>query len=306
MLDRNGRVVLGRFGKYAGRMGNSQDRRHERRERMRVFKEWVTSFGSGSDKKAKIFFLVGSCLALVIWGFGLIGVSVNIWLGGLVLAVAFTLGVWALWIWEGFSKSHILLRLGTVTVAAVAYFAVIGNQIMSELHHHDHRAEASLQIEPPDILQQNSVLSPNQQWGGNIHSLNPGPSRAFEAYGYSNVYIETLDGRSDERVLAAFEKEVSPIRQAYAARRLRGPEVGVGHGIWATALTPPLTQQQIDGLFRGTITFYFVSWVAWRDLKGQADSAFDCRWLQQLPKRVYRRSDIVWHFCVKKSAATPP
>src|SRR5882672_2781690 len=111
-------------------MGNSSERRQERRERQRLWREWLTSFGDGSEKKAKIFFLVAAALALFIWGLGLIGVIVNIYVGGLVLTVAFVLGICALWIWEGFSRFTMMLRCSTLVVAGIVYFGMIGRQMI--------------------------------------------------------------------------------------------------------------------------------------------------------------------------------
>ena len=52
-----------------------------------------------SDRKSYQYFLAGLILALLIWGLQLIGVTVNVWLGGLVLAIALGLMVYAFWIW---------------------------------------------------------------------------------------------------------------------------------------------------------------------------------------------------------------
>jgi hypothetical protein len=113
-------------------MGNSEDRRKEQRERLRLLQVWLTSFGEGADKKAKILFLIATAVALIIWGLTLIGVSVNIWLGGSVLAVAFALISWALWIWEGFSRFPIILRALTIILGALIYFGLVGKQMVSQ------------------------------------------------------------------------------------------------------------------------------------------------------------------------------
>ena len=44
-------------------MGSAEDRRRENRERIRMWREWLTSFGEGADKKAKIIFVVGLSIA---------------------------------------------------------------------------------------------------------------------------------------------------------------------------------------------------------------------------------------------------
>lgn len=85
-------------------------------------------------KRGLLYFVVGSALALIIWGVQLIGVVVNILLGGTVLAIAFGLVVYAFWIWERLSTWHVLLRIGTITIAAVIYFLFVGKQMIAEWH----------------------------------------------------------------------------------------------------------------------------------------------------------------------------
>jgi len=41
------------------------------------------------DKTTYRYFLVGLFLALLPWGLQLMGITVNVWLGGIILAVAF-------------------------------------------------------------------------------------------------------------------------------------------------------------------------------------------------------------------------
>lgn len=84
------------------------------------------------DRFALVSLLVGIFVALLPWGLGMIGVTVNLWLGALVLAVAFGLIVYPLWTWEKFSRWHVVLRISTVVLAAIFYFALIGRQIYAQ------------------------------------------------------------------------------------------------------------------------------------------------------------------------------
>jgi hypothetical protein len=84
------------------------------------------------DRNGLIYFIGGVVLALIIWGSQLIGVAINIWFGGFVLAIAFALVVYAFWIWERTSTWHVLLRIGTIVVAAIIYSLLVGRQMVSE------------------------------------------------------------------------------------------------------------------------------------------------------------------------------
>jgi hypothetical protein len=84
------------------------------------------------DKSAKLYFWTGLFVALVAVGLPLIGVTVNVWLGGALLAIAFFSIIRAFWIWEKSSRFHILLRVGTIGVAAILYFGLAGRQIVNQ------------------------------------------------------------------------------------------------------------------------------------------------------------------------------
>jgi hypothetical protein len=99
------------------------------------------------NKRGLIYFILGVVLALLIWGVQLIGVVVNIFLGGIVLATAFGLVVYAFWIWERASTWHVLLRIGTITAAATVYFLLVGRQMVAEWHK-EHLTVATRSPEP--------------------------------------------------------------------------------------------------------------------------------------------------------------
>ena len=101
-----------------------------------------------SDKSGKVYFIVGLFLTLLIWGLQLIGVTVNIWLGGFVLAISFALMVYAFWIWEGVSRWHVLLRLGTIAGAAILFVFLIGKQITAE-RRREHLTARNVPAVPP-------------------------------------------------------------------------------------------------------------------------------------------------------------
>jgi hypothetical protein len=92
----------------------------------------VMAGGESKDTGPILYFLIGVVLTLVIWGQQLIGVTVNVWLGGSVLLIAFVMMVYAFWIWEKASRWHVKLRAGTVTIAAIIYLGLIAWQIRAE------------------------------------------------------------------------------------------------------------------------------------------------------------------------------
>src|SRR5258708_11403105 len=84
------------------------------------------------DKSSGIYFLLGVAIGLIPAGMGMIGVTVNIWFGAVLLLAAFCFVVRAFWMWEKSSKWHVVLRTITVLVAATAYCFLIGMQMLAQ------------------------------------------------------------------------------------------------------------------------------------------------------------------------------
>jgi hypothetical protein len=76
--------------------------------------------------------IAGLVLGLLGIGLPMIGVTINLWLGFLLLAIAFALIAWGCWIWEGKSPRRAPLRIATICIFAVAYFSLVGIQIRAQ------------------------------------------------------------------------------------------------------------------------------------------------------------------------------
>jgi hypothetical protein len=156
-----------------------------------------------------------------------------------------------------------------------------------------------LQIGAIQVPQRFSIIGVGKQFGINLSAMNPIGVRIFNAFGFSQAYVEDVDADTDQKVNAAFEKEPAPVRTQYYSGVRHGPELGQTGTIWTTITTPPLTQHQFDGFRNGTVRIYFVSWVAWSTSRDRNTKDFtnDCRWLQPMVHAAYKQEDLVWHFC---------
>jgi hypothetical protein len=92
----------------------------------------ANQMGDAEKKSGLLYFVIGVVLALIIWGAQLIGIVVNVFLGGLILALAFGLVVYAFWIWERPAKWHVFFRIGTVIIGGILYFWLVGGQMVGE------------------------------------------------------------------------------------------------------------------------------------------------------------------------------
>lgn len=122
------------------------------------------------SKSGFLYFIVGVFLALLIWGAQLIGVVVNVFLGGVVLAVAFGFVVYAFWIWERTAKWHVLLRIGTIAIAAILYCSLAGRQMIAEWRKEHPRVVAKAS----EIVPQ-STNNPEPSPSTTLPSASPAP-----------------------------------------------------------------------------------------------------------------------------------
>jgi hypothetical protein len=92
--------------------------------------------------------IAGLVIGLLGIGLPMIGVTINLFLGSVILAVAFALIAWGCWIWEGKSPRHGPLRLITISIIAVIYFSLIGAQIRTQ-YKQDHPVVAPVSTPSP-------------------------------------------------------------------------------------------------------------------------------------------------------------
>lgn len=102
----------------------------------------------GNESAASVpFFFVGLAATFVIWGLQLIGITIDVFLGAIVLAFAFALMVYAFWVWETVSSWRVSSRLAIVCIVAVIYSVAAGKQVAKEW-----RVEHPVQIAVPPEL----------------------------------------------------------------------------------------------------------------------------------------------------------
>ena len=91
------------------------------------------------DKKRRIEMSIigGFVLALIAMGLPMIGIAVNLWLGAVVLLIAFLLFSYGFWQWEKAKDWSAVARANTLWVLGLVYFTLIGWQIFAE-HQKDH------------------------------------------------------------------------------------------------------------------------------------------------------------------------
>jgi hypothetical protein len=106
-------------------------------------------------KKRKVVptILCGFILAFLEMGMPMIGITVNLWLGGIVLAAAFALFAWGLWNLETNHQFGRTARAVTLIVVGMIYFELMGFQIHAQ-YKKDHPQVSPVPQSPPTPTQQ--------------------------------------------------------------------------------------------------------------------------------------------------------
>jgi hypothetical protein len=114
-----------------------------------------------SQKKRSVApsLILGFVLALIEMGLPMIGMSVNLPFGALLLFVAFALFAWGLWNWETNLKYGRVARGITLVVVGLIYFGLMGYQIHSQYK----KYHPSVVVTPPPSLGPVPQLPPAPQ-----------------------------------------------------------------------------------------------------------------------------------------------
>lgn len=118
------------------------------------------------DNKTLVISIIGLFLGLIAIGLPLIGVTLNIYLGAIILAIAFVLLAYCFWQWEKTRSWGDAARASTLWTLGLIYFGLIGFQIWLQ-YHKAHRAEPN-----ESSLQQSAKSQPPRASGGPL----PAPS----------------------------------------------------------------------------------------------------------------------------------
>jgi hypothetical protein len=263
-------------------------------------------------------FFIELLVALVIWGLQLIGVLVNLWLGGIVLVLVFGLIVRAFWIWEKATHWHIALRVGTVIVGAVFYFSPVVRQIINEWgREHSAKTEPAPNPNPdPESEMTYMDVSPYSKPGD-----PPLPSKPRLPLFQAGVQPQlSLFGKNTGSRLAedaypssALEFHDSPFPIVPGKMMDKGPSLEIenevwdqfkkdtkglpvpkdtfppGAGGWFTAAAfHPLSKIEAHQLRRGTKLMYVVGFIEWTDTAGTHEKRF-C-YLMEPPADTFLRS----------------
>ena len=247
-------------------------------------------------------------LALVIGALQIAGV-ISMGLAHLLLFFAWVIGAIGIWTSEGWLLSTTQkwrIIIGSVSIfilgilLGVCDLWMVSQKATQESALLDKNTGGFLQFNEIDIYQQYSSIYAGKVFGGDSSVINASTEPVKNTYAYDKSYIEQADEHTDSRVMKVFEEEIIPIRQKYLHGDIQGPEIGVGKRLRGPITTRPLTADEAQSVWNGTMRIYFVSWWAWTNLRGHRFFSSDCRWLQAstLPRPSYKKENIVWHYCI--------
>jgi hypothetical protein len=153
------------------------------------------------------------------------------------------------------------------------------------------------------IPQRWSTVATGKQLAFNVIWSNPVASRIFNTWTSVGVYVLDASPDADQKARSTFDTNSKKDREQYLAGKMpAGRTLGLNETYYVTVGTPPLTQQQSDGLLKGSVRIYLVSMYAWSDTNGpfaHKETQDDCRWLlfPDQASNAISRGLLNWHFC---------
>jgi hypothetical protein len=107
----------------------------------------TSTVGKSPRKGVASSLVIGFFIGLLAMGLPMIGVTVNLRLGALVLLVAFILLAYGFWRWETAARWGDVARVNTLWVLGIAYFVMVGFQNYSQ-YQKDH-SQTIATVTPP-------------------------------------------------------------------------------------------------------------------------------------------------------------
>jgi thiol:disulfide interchange protein len=106
--------------------------------------------------------IAGIVLGLLGIGLPMIGVTINLLFGFVILTIAFALIALGCWIWEGKSPRRKALRIITICIIAVIYFSLVVMQICAQYKKDHYKAPPVAPSQPSHqdvVIKQNATDS---------------------------------------------------------------------------------------------------------------------------------------------------
>jgi hypothetical protein len=195
-----------------------------------------------------------------------------------------------------------------VSLAALCAFGLIVKAPLKEQWVKDYHQKTTsfLQSETPIIGTGSSAghafITPGCIIGINVPWKNTSSERAFDVFEYSEgIVLINPSSLTNTTVIQQFSSSVKTYKADYLSGKLKTTgDVGIGHYVWESYFTKPLSIIEYNGLFNGLTRIYILSYCVWKDSAGTIDSSVSCYWLSPLPKRdnnMYAWDEVAWHMC---------
>jgi hypothetical protein len=123
---------------------------------------------------------------------------------------------------------------------------------------------------------EHNLLIPGRTVALNVAFQQKGPNVVTDAHDF--VYLlpvnTTAKGEYEEA-----RKKFRELREA--AHRNEGASVGVGQYVYSTAISPVLSQQDVDGILKGDVKLVLQAWAIWKGAQGTTGKIDQCWWLEK-------------------------
>lgn len=151
-----------------------------------------------------------------------------------------------------------------------------------------------MQLEKKEILRtSDTLLRVGERFQMNYHLFNRGNRPVLDTQSWGMLICLDAKKNPDSRLMTVLRKG---IEDAYTKFKGGGPTIGVGQEQWSTAVSEPLTAEQLEGLKKGTYKMYFTVGMAWNNENHEVFYSYFCSWFSDLNSSADLKQ-AVWHFC---------
>lgn len=136
-----------------------------------------------------------------------------------------------------------------------------------------------LQLETTELIAGETSLSVGKSFRKNFHLFNRGGRPVHDSQAWGGFIIAEPALNTDEHIQQIFKKGID---DGYTKFVLHTGSIGVNREMWNTAVSEPITQEQIDGLMSKKLRLWFLVGAVWKTENNTQQSEYWCDWVDGL------------------------
>jgi hypothetical protein len=160
------------------------------------------------------------------------------------------------------------------------------------------RNDGFLQLERQEFSQYPPTVAVGNKLSLNYHFVNRGnrPVRGARAWGFLIPADIAANGPNpDAKIWGICEKSCKQIYHHVSGKG--GVLIGVNQEFWGTAVSQPLTDSDVKGIFNDTVRLYSITVAIWKSENGEEQNWSVCNFAHNISPDSPSLVNAIWHNC---------